>query len=106
MLTSLPAGVGIGICEVTLPAFSHDMGAAATAGVLLALWSVGSACGGLLYGALRHRPPLNRVHLWSTAALPVSLLPMAAAPSVAGDGAARASPPACSSRRCSPRATS
>jgi MFS family permease len=82
VLTSLPAGVGIGICEVTLPAFSHDMGAAATAGILLALWSIGSACGGLVYGALLHRPPLNRVHLLVTAALPVSLLPMAAAPSV------------------------
>jgi MFS family permease len=82
VLTSLPAGVGIGICEVTLPAFSHEMGEAATAGVLLALWSVGSACGGLFYGALHHRPPLQRVHLFVTAALPVSLLPMAAAPSV------------------------
>jgi MFS family permease len=82
VLTSLPAGVGIGICEVTLPAFSHDMGATATAGILLALWSIGSACGGLVYGALLHRPPLNRVHLMVTAALPVSLLPMAAAPSV------------------------
>jgi MFS family permease len=82
VLTSLPAGIGIGICEVTLPAFSHDMGATATAGILLALWSIGSACGGLVYGALLHRPPLNRVHLMVTAALPVSLLPMAAAPSV------------------------
>jgi MFS family permease len=82
VLTSLPAGVGIGICEVTLPAFSDAMGAAATAGVLLALWSLGSAAGGLVYGALRNRPPLQRVHLAVAAALPVSLLPMAAAPSV------------------------
>ena len=82
VLTSLPAGVGVGICEVTLPAFSHDMGAAATAGVLLALWSIGSAAGGLVYGALRNRPPLQRVHLAVAAALPVSLVPMAAAPSV------------------------
>jgi len=82
VLTSLPAGVGIGICEVAIPAFSDDMGATAIAGVLLALWSIGSACGGLAYGALRNRPPLPRVHLAVTAALPVSLLPMAAAPSV------------------------
>lgn len=82
VLTSLPAGVGLGICEVTLPAFSHDMGAAATAGVLLALWSIGSAAGGLVYGALRNRPPLQHVHLAVAAALPVSLVPMAAAPSV------------------------
>jgi MFS family permease len=83
VLTSLPAGVGIGICEIALPAFSRTMGAAATAGVLLALWSIGSAAGGLAYGALHNRPPLNRVHLAVTAALPISLLPMAAAPSVA-----------------------
>jgi MFS family permease len=83
VLTSLPAGVGIGICEVTIPAFTHEMGAAATAGVLLALWSLGSAAGGLVYGALHNRPPLNLVHLAVAAALPVSLLPMAAAPSVA-----------------------
>ena len=82
VLTSLPAGVGIGICEVAIPAFSDEMGAAAIAGVLLALWSIGSACGGLVYGALRNRPPLPRVHLAVTAALPVSLLPMAVAPSV------------------------
>jgi MFS family permease len=83
VLTSLPAGVGIGICEVTIPAFSRDMDAASTAGLLLALWSCGSAAGGIAYGSLHHRPPLNRVHLVVTAALPVSLLPLAAAPSVA-----------------------
>jgi MFS family permease len=83
VLTSLPAGVGIGICEVALPAFSHSSGAAATAGLLLAIWSLGSAAGGLVYGALPNRPPLDRVHLVVAALLPLSLLPMAAAPSVA-----------------------
>jgi MFS family permease len=83
VLTSLPAGIGIGICEVTLPAFSHASGAAATAGILLATWSLGSAVGGLVYGALPNRPPLNRVHLVVAGLLPVGLLPMAAAPSVA-----------------------
>ena len=82
VLTSLPAGVGVGICEVAIPAFSDAMSAAATAGILLALWSIGSATGGLIYGALRNRPPLQRVHLAVAAGLPVSLLPMAAAPSV------------------------
>ena len=46
--TSLPAGVGIGILEVGIPAFSREEGAAAAAGVLLAIWSVGSGIGGLL----------------------------------------------------------
>jgi MFS family permease len=83
VLTSLPAGVGIGICEVALPAFSDANGATATAGLLLAIWSFGSAAGGLVYGALPNRPPLTRVHLIVTALLPVSLLPLAVAPSVA-----------------------
>ena len=47
------------------------------------MWSLGSAAGGLVYGALPNRPPLNRVHLAVAALLPLSLLPMAAAPSVA-----------------------
>jgi MFS family permease len=83
VLTSVPAGIGIGICEVTLPAFSHAIGEAATAGILLAVWSLGSAVGGLVYGALPNRPPLDRVHLMVAALLPLGLLPMAAAPSVA-----------------------
>ena len=82
VLTSLPMGVGVGICEVALPAFSDASGAAATAGVLLAVWSIGSAVGGLFYGAWPNRPPLERVHLAVTALLPLSLLPLAAAPSV------------------------
>jgi MFS family permease len=82
VLTSLPMGVGIGICEVTIPAFSDASGAAATAGLLLAVWSLGSAVGGLAYGAWPNRPPLQKVHIAVTALLPLSLLPMAAAPSV------------------------
>jgi len=82
VLTSLPAGIGIGICEVALPAFSDASGEAAMAGLLLACWSLGSVIGGLTYGALPNRPPLDRVHIVVTALLPISLLPMAAAPSV------------------------
>ncbi len=83
VLASVPAGIGIGICEVALPAFSDASGAAATAGVLLAIWSLGSAAGGLVYGALPNRPPLDRVHLVVAALLPLGLLPLALAPSVA-----------------------
>jgi predicted MFS family arabinose efflux permease len=80
-LTSVPAGIGLGICEVALPAFSDAHGAAERAGLLLAVWSVGSVVGGLVYGAMR-RPPLQRVHMAVTLLLPLSLLPMAAAPSI------------------------
>jgi MFS family permease len=83
ILTSLPAGIGIGMVEVGLPAFSDAEGAAELAGLLLAVWSLGSAAGGLIYGALPRRPPLNRVHLAVSALLPLGLLPLAAAPSVA-----------------------
>jgi MFS family permease len=83
VLTSLPAGIGIGICEVALPAFSDASGAAATAGLLLAIWSLGSAAGGLAYGVLPNRPSLPRTHLIVAALLPLGLLPMAAASSVA-----------------------
>jgi MFS family permease len=82
ILTSLPAGIGIGMCEVALPAFSRAEGAAELAGLLLATWSLGSAVGGLVYGALPRRPPLGRVHLAVSALLPLGLLPLAAAPSV------------------------
>jgi predicted MFS family arabinose efflux permease len=83
VLTSIPAGVGLGMCEVALPAFSRASGRAELAGVLLAIWSLGSAAGGLIYGALPRRPPLNRVHLLVAVLLPLGLLPLAAAPSVA-----------------------
>ena len=83
VLTSIPAGIGLGILEVGIPAFARAEGAAEAAGVLLAVWSVGSAVGGLLYGAIPNRPPLRRVHLAVATALPLTLLPLAAAPSVA-----------------------
>jgi MFS family permease len=83
VLISLPAGIGIGICEVALPAFTDAEGSLELAGVLLAVWSLGSAAGGLAYGALARRPPLDRVHLIVAGLLPLSFLPMAAAPSIA-----------------------
>jgi MFS family permease len=83
MIVSLPAGVALGICEVALPAFTDAEGSRELAGVLLAVWSLGSVVGGLVYGALPSRPPLAKVHLAVSALLPLSLLPMVAAPSIA-----------------------
>ena len=80
--TSLPAGVGIGILEVGIPAFSREEGAAAAAGVLLAIWSVGSGIGGLAYGLLPRRAGLYRTHLLVGALFPITLLPLALATSV------------------------
>jgi MFS family permease len=81
--TSIPAGVGIGMLEVGIPAFSRAEGAAAASGVLLAIWSLGSGLGGLLYGTLPRRRGLHRTHLLVAALLPLTLLPLALAPSVA-----------------------
>lgn len=79
VITSLPAGIGIGMLEVGIPAFSRAEGVAAAAGVLLAVWSFGSLIGGLAYGTLQRRS-LHRTHLVLTAALPFTLLPLAASP--------------------------
>jgi MFS family permease len=82
VLISLPTGIGIGMLEVGIPAFSRAEGAAAAAGVLLALWSFGSGIGGLLYGTLPRRRGLLQTHLLVGAVLPLTVLPLALAPSV------------------------
>jgi MFS family permease len=79
---SLPTGIGIGMLEVGIPAFSRAEGAAPIAGVLLAIWSVGSGIGGLLYGTIPRRAGLYRTHLIVASILPLTLIPLAAAPSV------------------------
>jgi MFS family permease len=81
VFTSFPAGAGLGMLEVGIPAFSRAEGAAAMAGVLLAIWSFGSLVGGLAYGTLPRRS-LHRTHLVLTAVLPFTLLPLALAPGV------------------------
>lgn len=44
-------GVGMGALEVGLPGLAVAVGSAPLAGVLLAVWSVGSMAGGIAYGA-------------------------------------------------------
>jgi MFS family permease len=81
VISSFPTGVGLGMLEVGIPAFSRAEGAAATAGVLLAIWSFGSLIGGLAYGMLPRRS-LHRTHLILAAVMPLTLLPPALAPGV------------------------
>jgi MFS family permease len=83
VLVSLPAGTAIGICEVGVPGFARHVGAPAAAGVLLAIWSVGSGIGGLVYGLVPRRSGLRRTHMTVAALLPLTILPVAAATSVA-----------------------
>jgi len=82
VLISLPTGIGLGMIEVGIPAFSRAEGAAETAGLLLAVWSFGSGIGGLLYGMLPRRGGLYRMHLVVAALMPLTMLPLALATSV------------------------
>jgi MFS family permease len=83
VLTTLPIGFAFGAIEVALPAFSVAEGRPELAGVLLAVWSLGSLAGGLAYGARRRRSSLGRVHLRFALLVPLGFLPLVAAPSTA-----------------------
>ena len=61
LLTITWVGVGFGAVEIAMPAFAEAHGARpAAAGVLLAIWSLGSITGGLLYGGLAVSRPAHR----------------------------------------------
>jgi MFS family permease len=83
VLCTVPMGFCFGAMEVTLPAFSEAHDARAIAGVLVAAWSLGSAAGGLLYGARHWSGPPGRRYARLAALLPLAYLPLAAAPSMA-----------------------
>lgn len=83
VLSMLPVGFAFGAVEVALPAFADSEGQPELAGLLLAVWSIGSAVGGLAYGARPRRASLGRVHLQVALLLPVGLLPVALAGSPA-----------------------
>jgi MFS family permease len=83
VVTMFPVGFAIGALEVSLPAFSSEHGAPELAGVLLATWSIGSAAGGLVYGARPRRAPLAALHLRLTLLLPLAFVPVLASTSVA-----------------------
>jgi MFS family permease len=53
LLTVLAIGAGFGALEIAMPAYAEEQGARpASAGLLLAVFSVGSMVGGLVYGGL------------------------------------------------------
>ncbi|HEY6762930.1 MAG TPA: MFS transporter [Baekduia sp.] len=83
VLCTLPMGFCFGAMEVTLPAFSEDHGARGLSGVLVATWSLGSAIGGLAYGARSWPGAPGRRYARLAALLPLGYLPLAAAPSLA-----------------------
>jgi predicted MFS family arabinose efflux permease len=82
VLAMVPVGFAFGSLEVALPAFADEHGHRELAGVLLAFWSVGSAAGGLVYGARARRSPLPSVHVRMAVLLPIGLAPLALAGSL------------------------
>ena len=75
--TTLPIGFCVGAAEVAFPAFGESLGSPALAGPLIAIWSLGSACGGLFYGAHAHRVDLTTAYLRTLAIVPLVTLPLA-----------------------------
>jgi predicted MFS family arabinose efflux permease len=70
-------GVALGATEVGLPSLALHAGSRSASGLLLALWSIGSICGGLWYGSQSWRSPLAaryRVLLASAVVLTAPLL--------------------------------
>lgn len=79
VLAMVPLGLCFGAIEVALPAFADEEGRAGIAGVPVALWSLGSAVGGLTYGAIAWRGELHHRYLRLMLGFPVvyALLPLA-----------------------------
>jgi MFS family permease len=73
VIAMLPVGFAFGAIEVVLPAFADAEGQRQLAGVLIAIWSVGSALGGLIYGARPRLLPLTTMHLWTAVFVPALL---------------------------------
>jgi MFS family permease len=73
---TLPVGFCFGAVEVTFPAFCEDVATRGTAGVLLAIWSFGSAVGGIAYGARHWTLPAFRRYPRCAIALPFGFLPL------------------------------
>jgi len=80
-LTTFPVGFCIGTVEVAVPAFSHEEGSAALAGILLAVWSAASGIGGLAFGARRPSRSLAETFVVIAVVFPLACLPLAGASS-------------------------
>ena len=76
-------GGTFGATEVAMPAFCERHGARAAAGLLLAALALGSACGGLSFGARAARVPPERRLLVALCGYSLLLAPLLLAPSIA-----------------------
>lgn len=79
VLATIPLGFGFGSLEIALPAFATTHAHAGAAGLLLAVWSLGSGLGGLVYGARTWTRPLpSRWTALSACTAAALTLPLAA----------------------------
>jgi MFS family permease len=83
LVTVVLAGVVIGAVEVGLPAFAVEHGSHWSSGPLLALYSVGSMIGGLLYSAKSWRLSPGQRYSAMLVAMALAVAPLAFAPSLA-----------------------
>ncbi|HEY1133724.1 MAG TPA: MFS transporter [Nocardioides sp.] len=83
-LTALCFGLGsiFGSAEVATVAFAEEQGAKAWAGVLLAVWALGSLAAGVVVGAVSWRVGPGVRMRWSALALTLAMAPLVVAPSV------------------------
>jgi MFS family permease len=78
-LTTMPVGFCLGAIEVAIPAFASEHGSAALAGVLLAIWSLASGLGGLIYGIWGSHGARFDTFVAISAVFPLACLPLLAA---------------------------
>lgn len=70
-------GAAFGAATVAIPAYSNELGVgdpSTLAGILIAVWSLGSAVGGVWFGTRVVRSALSRQFAWLLGAVAVSLL--------------------------------
>lgn len=80
VIATAPLGMSFGAIEIALPAFARQEGRPGLAGLLIALWGVGSMAGALAYGARSWQGALGRRWLALTGVLALAtFLPLAAA---------------------------
>ena len=75
-LIGLGLGAALGAAEVVTVAFATEKGQAGMAGVVLAIWALGSLLAGLWYGSVHWRAPVERRLLIGAILLAVTLGPL------------------------------
>jgi MFS family permease len=78
LLSGTALMLGIGALEVAVPAFADAAGAPGMSGLLLAVWALGSAGGGLWFGARMISASLPRQYRWGMLGVTLGLAPLAA----------------------------